>query len=196
MTREQRAAYLITVRIHCQMLLLFICSLTGCIHVPPPASDCQITALRRALTSLHPYVQEAEAASLAATAYGYPRELAREYRLVRPPLFHNLLINVGLKERGLCYQWSEDMVTQLQTLQLESLELRWGSAGAGKLREHNTVVVTGRNQPFAEGIVLDPWRRSGELVWVFVAADSYVWQEGELFPQPTPIPEGVETATP
>jgi hypothetical protein len=178
------------------MLLLFVCFLTGCVHVPPAAGDSQITALRRALTSLHPDVQDTEAGRLATVAYGYPRQLARDYRLVRPPLFHNLLINLRLKKRGLCYQWAEDMVAQLQTLRLESVELHWGSAAAGKLREHNTVVVTGPGQPFADGIVLDPWRRSGELVWVFVAADSYVWQEGELFAQPPPPRVATQTATP
>jgi hypothetical protein len=78
------------------------------------------------------------------------------------------------------------MVAKLQTLQLNSVELHWGMANAGKLLEHNTVVVTGRGQPFAEGIVLDPWRRSGALVWVPVATDTYAWHEAELFSAPPP----------
>lgn len=166
------------------MALVAVTSLTGCVHLPPPASAAQINSLRLALVSLHSGIQAEEAGRIATVAYDHPRELAREYRLVRPPLFHNLLINLRLKNRGLCYQWAEDMVTKLQTLKLDSLELHWGTAGAGKFFEHNTVVVTGRGQPFAEGIVLDPWRRSGELVWVTVVADSYVWQEGELFVPP------------
>jgi hypothetical protein len=178
------------------LVLVAVTSLTGCVHLPPPASAGRINNLHLALTSLHPGISDAEAERVATVAYDYPRQLAGEYRLVRPPLLHNLLINLRLKKRGLCYHWAEDMVTQLQTLKLESIELHWGTAGAGKLREHNTVVVTGPGQPFPEGLVLDPWRRSGELVWLPVAADSYAWQEGELFAPPPSHETTAQTATP
>jgi hypothetical protein len=31
------------------------------------------------------------------------------------------------------------------------------------------------NQPFNEGLVLDPWRNSGDLYWTKVGQDSYPW---------------------
>jgi len=204
LTRARPTAYLSDVfaglrnlRIPATVLaLVAVTGLTGCVHLPPPASAAQINNLRLALTSLHPDIRDAEAGQVATVAYDYPRQLAAEYRLVRPPLLHNLLINLRFKKRGLCYQWAEDMVTKLQTLKLETVELHWGMAGAGKRSEHNTVVVTGPGQPFAEGLVLDPWRRSGELVWRPVAADSYAWQEGELFAPPPPPGGPAQTAMP
>jgi len=171
-------------------------SLTSCVHLPPPASPAEIQALSAALTSLQPDVRAAEATDVAALAYDYPCQLAAEYRLVRPPLLHNLLINLGLKKRGLCYQWTEDLLAKLQSLPLDSLELHWGVSHWGTIREHNTVVVTARHQPFLAGIVLDPWRRSGVLVWRRVSADSYPWQEGELLAPPPPARVATALATP
>ena len=88
--------------------LLAWIGLSGCVHLPPPATAEQIKSLQTALGRLGPEVDERDAATVATLAYDYPRELARNYRLVRPPLWHNLLINFGLKRRGLCYQWAEE----------------------------------------------------------------------------------------
>jgi len=168
-----------------------IIGLTGCVHVPPPATAAQVQSLRAALARLSPDVQEQDAAIVAALAYDYPRDLAREYRLVRPPLWHNLLINLCLKQRGLCYHWAEDLAGKLQSVELHSLELHWGVARAGSFREHNAVVVTAPNQPFTAGIVLDPWRRSGTLHWSAVTNDVYPWREGVLV---VPAPSGTVTS--
>jgi hypothetical protein len=45
-----------------------------------------------------------------------------------------------------------------------------------ELREHNCVVITAEGQDFFRGIVLDPWRNSGNLYWARVTADSYPWK--------------------
>lgn len=168
-------------------VLSFIASallLTGCVHVPPSVTPAQVKSLQAALLHLSPEVQEQDAAAVAALAYDYPRELAQQYRLVRPPLWHNLLINLRLKKRGLCYQWAEDLMTKLQSVEIRSLELHWGVARPGSFREHNTVVITAPQQPFTSGIVLDPWRQSGTLFWGAVTNDIYPWTEG-LLPPPT-----------
>lgn len=151
---------------------------TGCVHYPPAASPAQITSLQQALLRLGTDVTESDAKIVAALAYDYPRDLARTYRLVRPPLWHNLLINLRLKKRGLCYQWAEDLGAKLISVRPASLEFHWGVAQEGKMWEHNTVVVTARHQAFDAGLFLDPWRRSGSLVWGTVAHDSYAWREG------------------
>jgi hypothetical protein len=156
---------------------LFLIGLTGCVHVPPPATPAQIKSLETALTGLNPRVAEQDAVLVAALAYDYPRELAQQYRLVRPPLWHNLLINLRLKKRGLCYHWAEDLAVKLQAAGTGSLELHWGVARAGSFREHNTVVVTAPDQPFHTGIILDPWRHSGRLFWGSVTNDVYPWRE-------------------
>jgi hypothetical protein len=43
--------------------------------------------------------------------------------------------------------------------------LHWGAAYAKGPDESNCLVVTARNQPFQDGIVLDAWRKGGRLFW-------------------------------
>ncbi|MEP6810482.1 MAG: hypothetical protein ABI992_09580 [Chthoniobacterales bacterium] len=133
--------------------------------------------LRIALVSLDRSVSAKEAARLSECAHRVTIELAQTYGTVGSPHFQNFLVNIGYKKRGLCFQWTEDLLRELQKLHLQTLQLHWGDARAGTLREHNSVVVTARGQPFADGIVLDGWRHSGRLFWSAVRADDYPWKE-------------------
>ena len=118
-----------------------------------------------------------EARLLARAAMAQSARLAAEYRMARPALFNNVLINVGLKTRGLCWHWTEDLIAALRELPLSSYDLHWGIAHRGRLfREHNSLVVTARGESFENGIVLDPWRLSGALHWVAVSEDRYPWE--------------------
>jgi hypothetical protein len=140
--------------------------------------DAVVRALERDLTQLDGRTDRAEAGLVARTAVETSRRLAEAYRIVPPALFHNLLIQAGIRERGLCYHWTEDMLKALLALRLESYALHWGVAYPGSdLREHNSVVVTARGQAFSEGLVLDPWRHAGELYWAVVGRDEYPWEE-------------------
>ena len=137
----------------------------------------KINQLERELVALNETIDKTEAMMVARTAVRESAVLAEEYQLVRPAVAHNLLIALGLKDRGLCYHWTEDLMKRLQTLDLRSLQLHWGVAYRGsELREHNCVVVTAKGQSFFKGIVLDPWRNSGNLFWAQVNKDSYPWK--------------------
>ena len=134
--------------------------------------------LRSDLAALNGRMNMLEAAKVAQTAIQYSSYLAAEYEVVRPAVLHNVLIRLGLKERGLCYHWTEDLLRRLQTLDLNTYQLHWGVAHRGSdLREHNSVVITGKGQAFADGMVLDPWRNSGDLYWALVKTDRYPWKE-------------------
>jgi hypothetical protein len=144
----------------------------------PERMSANIDALRHALAALGPGIDAAEAGMVAETAVTYSSRLAEEYRVVPPARLHNLLIQVGLRERGLCYQWTEDLMKRLQALNLRTYQLHWGVAHKGSnLQEHNSVVITAKGQPFETGLLLDPWRYSGDIYWAVVTTDSYPWQE-------------------
>ncbi len=133
--------------------------------------------LEQELIALSAAVDKTEAQILAATAVRESAVLAEEYQLLRPAVAHNLLVVFGIKDRGLCYHWTEDLMKRLQALDLKSFQLHWGVAYRGsELREHNCVVITARGQRFFKGIVLDPWRNSGNLYWAQVTKDSYPWK--------------------
>ncbi len=134
-------------------------------------------ALEQSLAALGPEVDRSEARRAARTAVTTSLQLADDYRVVPPARLHNLLIQAGVRDRGLCWQWTEDLMARLQALELKTLELHWGVAHKGSdLREHNSVVVTAPGRPFRQGLVLDPWRDSGDLYWVVVERDSYPWE--------------------
>jgi hypothetical protein len=137
----------------------------------------QIKQLEQELVALSATLDKTEARILAETAVRESAVLAEEYQLVRPAVAHNLLVVFGIKDRGLCYHWTEDLMKHLQTLDLKSVQLHWGVAYRGSdLREHNCIVITAIEQPFSKGIVLDPWRNSGNLYWAWVSKDSYPWK--------------------
>jgi hypothetical protein len=137
-----------------------------------------IASLQTDLATLNGRTNLVEAGQVARTAIIYASYLAEEYELVRPAILHNLLVRTGLKDRGLCHHWTVDLMKRLQILELKSYQLYWGVAHRGsELREHNSVVITASGQRFDEGIVLDPWRKSGELYWTFVKNDRYPWKE-------------------
>jgi hypothetical protein len=139
--------------------------------------DAKVARLQAHLKGLGAHTDAAEAHRVAQTAVTYSYRLAEEYRVAPPARWHNLLIQMGFRDRGLCFHWTEDLMKRLLALDLKTYRLHWGVAHRGSdLREHNSVVVTARDQPFEKGLVLDPWRNSGDLYWAAVSQDRYPWE--------------------
>jgi hypothetical protein len=86
-------------------------------------------------------------------------------------------VHVGIHKRGFCFQFAEDLLLDLDSLKVTSLELHWGEARPGRFSEHNCVVVTAKGQPFRDGILLENWRLCGHLFWSTVAVDHFPWVE-------------------
>jgi hypothetical protein len=141
-----------------------------------------IQDLSKALATLATTVDPAEAQLLSLTAHTTSRSLKGKYRVVLNPEFQNFLINIGLRDRGYCGHWTRDIGERLKELKLKTLVLHWGAYDPGRSGESNCVVVTARNQPFQQGIVLDGWRRAGRLYWAKVTKDDeYKWTEDPLY---------------
>jgi hypothetical protein len=147
-----------------------------------PHSDlANAEALGNQLAGLSPRVDRTEAKALADCAYATVSQLRRQYRMFGTPIFNNFLIYHGLKKRGYCYQWSEDLLVALDPLKLKSLELHWGEANPGNWRENNCLVVTAKGQPFNHGIVLDCWKHFGHLHWNPVLSDEEPYVENRAY---------------
>jgi hypothetical protein len=147
-----------------------------------PRSDLtKAEALANQLVALSPRVDRNEAKLLADCAYATVSQLRRQYRMFGTPIFNNFLIYHGLKKRGYCYQWSEDLLIALDALQLTSLELHWGESNPGNWRENNCLVVTAKGQPFRSGIMLDCWRHLGQLYFGPVASSWEPYVENSAF---------------
>src|SRR5437660_10336491 len=142
-----------------------------------PKNDSAAAAgLASKLAALSRTVNREEAELLAECAYATVSKLRRDYRMFGTPIFNNFLIYHGLRKRGYCYQWSEDLLVALDKLKLTSLELHWGEYDPRTWRENNCIVVTAKGQPFQRGIMLECWRHLGHLYFGPVASDweSYV----------------------
>jgi hypothetical protein len=107
----------------------------------------------------------------------YSEKLARQYQMSRPIEFHNVMVNMGLRKGGLCYQLADEMFVKLRDMNLYSFDLYRAIADKDDIwHEHNTVVVTARGRPFETGVVLDPWRYAGKLRFIRVADDHHPWK--------------------
>src|SRR5437868_3299786 len=147
----------------------------------PKNDSAKAEALANQLAALSPRVNPEEAKLLAECAYAAVSKLRREYRMFGTPIFNNFLIYHGIRKRGYCYQWSEDLLITLDKLKLTSLELHWGEANPGNWRENNCIVVTAKGQPFNRGIILDCWRHFGHLRWNAVTADEDPYVENRAY---------------
>lgn len=139
----------------------------------------RLEELTTMIATLGPRVDYAEARQVAEVALTYPMQLAADYGLTTPPITHNMLVNMGVRPRGLCTHWAEDMLRRLDELELKTLRLYWAVAYPTKpfRLEHSSALVTAQEKEFDTGIVLDAWRNSGELFYSKVSEDDrYNWQ--------------------
>ena len=166
--------------------VVFIIAFGLCINVVSAKDERSIKELRDALVALAPDVDPSEAEQLSMTAHTTSRSLAREYRVVWFSGFQNLLIHLGKRQRGICADYARDIGERLKELRLKTLVLHWGAAYARTPSENNCLVVTARNQPFEEGIILDGWRGSGQLFWCPLKKDAAYRRVWNPFVQRSP----------
>jgi hypothetical protein len=150
---------------------VFIFAFLFVVHAATAGDERSIKDLAKALTALAHDVDPAEAQALSATAHTKARSLKKEYRVALNPEFTVFLYNIGMRKRGWCGHWAQDIGAELKELKCKTLVLHWGEAYPNTSSENNALVVTARNQPFKDGIILDGWRRAGRLFWCPVIKD-------------------------
>jgi hypothetical protein len=151
--------------------LLFIFAFLLVVSLAHASDERSIKDLAKALTGLSSDVDPTEAQALSYTAHTTARRLKKEYRVVLNPEFTVFLYNVGLRKRGWCGHWAQDIGVELKKLKPKTLVLHWGEAYPNTTSENNALVVTARNQRFEDGILIDGWRRAGRLFWCPVKKD-------------------------
>ena len=135
-----------------------------------------IEGLRQEIMSLSPSVDRREASEVAYNAVVYPMHLSNKYNLVWPPSLQNIFVNSGIRQRGLCYQWTTDMLKHMRAGNYQTVDFTWTIANRATKHEHNSAVVVAKGQSWEKGILLDPWRNSGNLYWNKVRNDpKYKW---------------------
>lgn len=147
-------------------------------QAPQVAPAAAISDLAAAIRKLGPDVDPAEADRVARIAMEYPLQLVVDWNVTDGPLVHNMKVNAGLRPAGLCYQWADAMQARLAQEDLQTLTLHRAIANSENplLIQHSTVIVSRRGVDMFAGIILDPWRDSGDLFWAPVTEDKrYKW---------------------
>lgn len=160
------------------LLIWCLSGVMGCAHSPETVSEKaqRIESLTQALEHLSPQVTAREANQLATVAVNTAAELREKYDVSLTPWLHNTQVYWGLKDRGYCYQYANDLYAELAKVPLQHLQLHFIKAHRDEMLEHNALSVTAAGAPWSSGIVLDAWRNAGVLAFVPVKDDQYPWQ--------------------
>lgn len=190
------------------MILLVMLTACGGHRLSRNQHDDAAKQLERDLTGLiagpSPKAQD-EAQQLATIVIDTIDQQGRRYRMLPMPWVNNGLVDIGLKRRGLCHHWAEDLVTALAAVKPQSYEVHWMVARKGTLREHNAVMIKARDPapPVSSagsganggrtqiqsvrvasfeaapgpGIIIDPWRTAGHPFWIQMERDQYPWRD-------------------
>jgi len=160
--------------------LAFLFFVSACTpHFTPKTIQKDQKKLYNMFRRYQPTIDSREAWILSREAILYSKKLSQKYKVSSPPLVHNFLVNVGIKNRGLCYEWSDDLYRHLQGLGFDTLKLKPVGANIGSYwTEHNALVVLPRySKNMDHGILLDPWRGAGKLYYTPVMQDlDYHWK--------------------
>jgi len=161
-------------------LFLFVSLFFGCSVKLPTLQEKQSEAerLSHLLVSLSRDIDRSEAKDLAKSSIDYSYELSHRYKVIASPWLQNTLVNMGIKKRGLCYEWAEDLLKFLVKKNYQTFTFHTVTANEAYMNEHNALSVSKRGGSIAESIVLDAWRNSGKLYFTELKKDAkYEWKE-------------------
>ncbi len=158
--------------------LISLISLISCTHIRSSADVVDnARQLEAAITSLSSSIHAEDAKLISQVLVTSTAELAQGYRMTNPPQYHNFLVKLGIRERGLCCHWAKDLYSRIQRVNQGSVQFDWLVAKHGSLlSEHNTLVIYAENSSWQQGMVYDPWRKAGWPYWVSVKQDKYPWR--------------------
>lgn len=128
-------------------------------------------------TSPYGVKSQNESQKLAKDIFSYTKILRQNFKRTLSPLYHNFLVNINIKDKGLCYHWSDALYLHLNSQKYQNFEFHLVGANIGKYwSEHNALVIIAKGKTIEEGILLDPWRKLHTLYFVKINKDKkYQW---------------------
>lgn len=123
------------------------------------------------------FVMEEEADDISFLVVSVTRELNKKFQMGRSALLHNVLIRMGAKEGGYCYQWTEGILKAMPQEELKYFKRHWAVHHLERVTENNAIIITKRGDSLQDGLVYDPWRGRGRPFWRLVKDDDQSWDE-------------------
>jgi hypothetical protein len=161
-------------------VFLWLFWLTGCSvkEATPQEKEVRFLALSSLLQKQNSKIDRFEADEIAKRSVYYAEDLAKRYKVLSPPLWQNTLVNLGFKERGLCYEWANDLWLYLHRQSYRTLKVHYIGANIGTLLEHNALSISAKEDDLNSSVVIDAWRDSGKLFFIELNRDrQYKWRE-------------------
>ena len=162
------------------ILVLLVFIFLGCsikyneIKTSPKNPD--VIRLAQMLKSMDTSIDPVEAEDLAMFSIPYTKRLANSYGLVLSPNFQNFLVNIGLKKKGYCYNYADDLGYALVKRGYKSMDIYRIIHKKGSIFEHNAILIT-PHYTTKKGVVLDGWRNAGKLFYSRLKDDhDYEWK--------------------
>lgn len=157
--------------------LLFIFVLFFIFGCSQPKLQTAQKNLALKISSIDISIIKKETTLLSKEVFSYSKTLQKEYKLISPPLYHNFLVNLGVKKRGLCWHFTFDLLTHLKKQNYKSFDYYIVGANINDYwKEHNALLVTCQGCEIQKGVIIDLWRNSGEPYFVKFGFDSeYKW---------------------
>jgi hypothetical protein len=158
-------------------LLIFSLLFVGCAVSPVQTPQSDISKLATLLHALDKQTSKKESTKLSRDIFSKTSKLTDEFELTSPPIWHNFLVNVGLRKKGLCFHWSDALYLHLKQQHYADFSFHLVGANVGEyFFEHNALVVMSKGSKLEDGVIIDPWRNSGKLYFSKVKDDkAYTW---------------------
>lgn len=122
-------------------------------------------------------IDKKEAISFSRDITSYSIFLANKYEIYTHPLVHNTLVNLNLKQKGLCYHYANDLLKFIKYKAYKSFKFKKIVSKRNDYFEHSAIILTRGDISFKDSIVLDAWRDAGKLYFSKVKNDEkYKWE--------------------
>lgn len=159
------------------VMFIYALSFVSCANHYPLDIQTKASVLEKEFENIDKKVDKNEAKNISYEIYAYAKTLKKEYELVSPPLFHNLLVNMGVKKRGLCWHFAYDLLSHVKKQKYQSFDYYIVGANINEYwEEHNALLVTCQGCVVQKGVIIDLWRNSAEPFYVKYAQDKeYDW---------------------
>lgn len=155
-----------------------VCSIVSCAPRPygPAERQKKVVELAALICGTCPAVTSDDAGAFAGEALKVAADKRNEWGIRLTPWLNNVLVNQGLNERGLCYQWSRDLYRELADDLPPGFRMTLIQSYHGELREHHAVSLHLAKRHWSKGILLDGWRGAGNLQFEKIGRSRIPWR--------------------
>jgi len=154
-------------------LAIIILSFMGC--TKQTILEKQDEFLSQKLISLDKSINKKQALEISYKILKASKDIKDEFQPVSYPWINNTLVNLGIKQKGLCWEWRDEFYRRLEG-QVEPFGMQKVVANKGMLSEHNAIVLISKSSDIQNSILIDLWRFGG-IPYIVTTKDddSYIW---------------------